>query len=262
MSIVTEISWEHVADPAFGGDRQPSPDLEAITRPEREAFRAAVASVADKAKAKLPESSSRVEKAVALVLAGDVTLQPDGSALVGSQCAPDTVYHVASGQCSCKDFAQAPHQFCKHRLATAIHQRALSLSAERSEPLPSAAEKRSLPALVGAPLASPPRIPEQYLVKISGKPFVTYAGLLAMAHARGLERLSVTWTYNDATLSLATAQAVFPFGSFEECGDASPDNVTKKVSPHFRRMALTRAKARVLRDALGIDVVSLEELAE
>jgi hypothetical protein len=31
---------------------------------------------------------------------------------------------------------------------------------------------------------------------------------------------------------------------------------------HFRRVALTRAKARVLRDALGVDLVAVEELAE
>jgi len=34
------------------------------------------------------------------------------------------------------------------------------------------------------------------------------------------------------------------------------------VAGHFRRVALTRAKARVLRDALGIDLVAVEELAE
>jgi hypothetical protein len=98
--MVTEISWEQVADPAFGNNRPPAPDLDAITRPEREAFRAAVAQVAAKAQATLPECNGRVEKAVALVLAGDVTLQPDGSALVGSSCAPGTTYHVVSGRCS------------------------------------------------------------------------------------------------------------------------------------------------------------------
>ena len=30
----------------------------------------------------------------------------------------------------------------------------------------------------------------------------------------------------------------------------------------FRRVALTRAKARALRDALGIDLVAVEELAD
>ena len=36
------------------------------------------------------------------------------------------------------------------------------------------------------------------------------------------------------------AVAVFPFGRFEASGDATPDNVTRKMAPHFRRVALTR----------------------
>ncbi len=98
---------------------------------------------------------------------------------------------------------------------------------------------------------------------IQGKPFVKFTGLLAMAHARGLVELTATWTYNDAGLSLAAAVATFKDGGhYRESGDATPDNVTKKVAPHFRRVALTRAKARVLRDALGVDLVAVEELAE
>ena len=60
-------------------------------------------------------------------------------------------------------------------------------------------------------------------------------------------------------LSLAQAVAVFPFGTYTECGDATPDNVTKKVSPHFRRVALTEGQGAVLRDALNIDMVSVRK---
>jgi hypothetical protein len=49
---------------------------------------------------------------------------------------------------------------------------------------------------------------------------------------------------------------------FEESGDASPSNTNKKVAPHFRRCALTRAKARGRREALGVDLVAVEALAE
>ena len=97
---------------------------------------------------------------------------------------------------------------------------------------------------------------------IQGKPFVKFAGLLDLAHKRGLQALKVDWTYNDAELSLAHAVAVFPFGTFEESGDATPTNTTKKVALHFRRVALTRAAARALRIALGLDMVAAEELAD
>ena len=98
---------------------------------------------------------------------------------------------------------------------------------------------------------------------IQGKPFVKFAGLLQMAHEKGLVGLSEGWTYNDAELSLAHAVATFQDGrTFEGSGDATPGNVTKKVVPHFRRVALTRAKSRALRDALNCDLVSVEELGE
>jgi len=101
------------------------------------------------------------------------------------------------------------------------------------------------------------------VVLIQGRPFVRYAGLLQMALARGLLCLQADWTFNDAELSLAHAVARFRDGRvFEEAGDATPANTNRKVAVHFRRVALTRAKARTLRDALGIDLVAVEELAE
>jgi hypothetical protein len=48
------------------------------------------------------------------------------------------------------------------------------------------------------------------VVQIQGKPFVKFAGLLDLAHQRGLQSLKVAWTYNDAELSLAHAVAAFP----------------------------------------------------
>ena len=106
-------------------------------------------------------------------------------------------------------------------------------------------------------------IPPQHVVMIQGKAFVKFAGLLKMAHEHGLLALTADWTFNDAELSLAHAVATFQDGRrFEESGDASPGNVTRMVAVHFRRVALTRAKARVLRDALGVDLVAVEELAD
>jgi hypothetical protein len=106
------------------------------------------------------------------------------------------------------------------------------------------------------------QIPAGYYVEIQGQHYVKVAGLLWLAHQRGLQALTVAWTYNDAELSLAQATAVFPFGTFTEAGDASPSNVNRKVAPHFRRCALSRATGRVLRVALGVDSVAAEELME
>jgi hypothetical protein len=101
MTIVAQFSWDDIASEDFGN-------------PAHQAWREAVAEVADKAKAKLPECSGRVDSAVKIVLAGDVELLSDGTAKVASQSNGTTAYHVVNGECSCKDFAKAPHQLCKH----------------------------------------------------------------------------------------------------------------------------------------------------
>jgi len=109
MAIVTEYDWQS----------------DTFTHPtDRAAWRAAVAEIAAKAHAKLPECNGRVDSAVKIVLAGDVALQADGTARVASQSNGTTTYHIVNGHCDCKDFAKAPHGFCKHRLSAAIARRA------------------------------------------------------------------------------------------------------------------------------------------
>ncbi len=121
----------------------------------------------------------------------------------------------------------------------------------------------TLPVVEAQNGVSIPTVPPEYVVWIQGKVFVRVAGLLKMAHEQQLVELSETWTYNDTELSLAHAVAIFEDGRrFEGSGDASPNNVSKHVAPHFRRVALTRAKSRALRDALNIDMVAVEELGE
>src|SRR6266705_1087294 len=118
MAIVTEISW----DDMFDG--KPLPE-----NPARQAWRAAVAEVAERAKAALPtEVNGRVEKAAAIVLAGDVELFPDGKAKVVSQSNGATEYFVVNGTCDCPDFPTAPQGFCKHRIAAGIAKRAHTLA--------------------------------------------------------------------------------------------------------------------------------------
>ena len=86
----------------------------------RAIWREAVAAVAEKAKATLPQCNGRIDKALALVLAGDVDLLGDGTARVASQSNGQTVYHIVNGQCDCKDYSKASQSFCKHRLSAAI----------------------------------------------------------------------------------------------------------------------------------------------
>ena len=255
--IVTEISWDAMLD------GQPLPES-----PARAAWRAAVAEVAAKAKAALPaEVNGRIEQAVAMVLAGEVDLLPDGTAKVVTQRDGTTESFVVNGSCGCPDASTVPSGWCTHKISAAIAKRAYSLAKVRLE------------AATGTPSSTPPPqpVPEeeqrqplvpidiapQFIVEIQGKPFVQFAGLLALAHTRGLVSLTADFITVTADLALAHAVATFQDGrTFAESGDATPDNVNKKVRPHFARMALTRAKARCLRDALNIGMCSLEELAE
>jgi hypothetical protein len=218
---------------------------------DRTAYREAVATIAAKAHDKLPESSGRIDSAVKLVLAGDVALLADGTARVASRSNGAVQYHLANGVCDCRDYAKAPGHLCSHRLAYGIARRAQELTPPQEEE-----------GVQDEPVAEPTLgIHPRWLVRIQGKPYVLYAGLLAMAHERGLQALTVRWTYNDAEVSLAEATAVFPFGTYTEAGDSSPANVGKKVALHWRRMALVRAKSRCLRDALNVaELCALEEL--
>ena len=243
-----EISWDDILD------GKPLPET-----PARQVWREAVAEIADKARAKLPESASRVGRAVSLVLQGDVELLPDGTARVASQSNGTTAYHVVNGHCDCRDYEKAPHQFCKHRLAAAIARRAQDLARERLHGV--ANGHASTPAPTPAPAEAPQGIPPQYLTHLHGKPFVRYAGLLALAHEKGLVSLKAHFITVSAELALATADATFADGqTFSECADSTPQNVPQHIRPHFPRMALTRAKARCLRDALNIGIAALEEL--
>jgi len=172
-------------------------------------------------------------------------------------------WYTCNSSCACKDFEyQAPDGWCAHRLAVALCRRATELmhqpAVAPTETAPPAPEPSPTPDVTtGLPEAL-----RRHVSWIQGKPFVKFSGLLELAHQRGLQELRVDRTFNDAELSLAHAVAVFPFGTFEDSGDATKDNVNRKVAPHYRRVALTRASARALRLALGVDLVAVEELAE
>jgi hypothetical protein len=103
MAIVTSYDWESDSWTHHDGEN-----------PARAAWREAVAEIGEKAKATLPDCNGRVDKAVAIVLNGDVELLPDGKAKVASQSNGATTYFVVNGSCECRDFPKAPQGFCKH----------------------------------------------------------------------------------------------------------------------------------------------------
>src|SRR5215471_16506389 len=122
MTIVAQFSWDDIASEDFGN-------------PARMAWRQAVAEIAEKAKVTLPECNGRVDSAVKIVLAGDVELQADGTAKVASQSNGTTAYFVVNGECPCKDYAKAPSNWCKHRIAAGIQKRATALAKHKLDQL-------------------------------------------------------------------------------------------------------------------------------
>jgi len=177
MAIVTEISWDDMLD------GKPLPE-----NPARVAWREAVAEIAEKAKAKLPECSGRVDSAVKIVLSSDVALQADGTAKVASQSNGTAEYLVVNGECTCKDFAKAPHGFCKHRLGAAIARRAQELIKAKLEGATNGqaeAPPQPAPAQPEAPTAPLPEAPVSITLK------ATLHGQEVMVTLRGVDFASV-----------------------------------------------------------------------
>ena len=110
-----------------------------------------------------------------------------------------------------------------------------------------------------------PRLDDRFLINLKGKDFVTYAGLLDLAHQQGLARLEVELiqhpNLDNGNEAICRAVAESSSGQiFSDWGDASPTNTNKMISAHLIRMASTRAKARALRDLTNIGITALEEL--
>src|SRR5262245_31319444 len=126
MAIVTSYDWESDSWTHHNGDN-----------PTRQIWRDAVAEIAEKAKATLPECNGRVDSAVKIVLNGDVELLPDGKAKVASQSHGTTKYFIVNGECTCKDYPKAPSFWCKHRIAAGLAKRARTLAKAKLEQLQS-----------------------------------------------------------------------------------------------------------------------------
>jgi hypothetical protein len=222
---------------------------------------AALAAIYQKALAVVPgEHHDRLERGLHIVEADGVIPEGAGSWLVRNGTGSYRVQHVEhEWTCECPDSLYRSEAICKHRWAVQLWKR-WRQTLQEAQPMPEASQEV-------APMPEPvPTLPAAlmgHVVTIQGKPYVRYAGLLALAHQGGLVALSAAFVSVTPDLAIAHATATFADGRvFTEAGDATPGNVPARVKPHFARMALTRAKSRCLRDALNIDLVALEELGE
>src|SRR5882724_13188801 len=145
MTIVTSYDFESDTWTHHTGDTD-----------ARAAWRQAVAEIAAKAKETLPECNGRVDKALAIVLNGDVELLEGGKAKVASQSNGTTAYFVVNGTCECRDFPKAPSGWCKHRIAAGLAKRvAARVRAQLDAPANGQATAPSQPILAQASLAVP-----------------------------------------------------------------------------------------------------------
>jgi predicted nucleic acid-binding Zn finger protein len=87
---------------------------------DRATFRETLAQAAAQAKLLLPaQVNGRLEKAVALVLHGDVEPQADGTMTVYSATDATRRYILQGSSCTCSDYErrQAPEGWCAHKIA-------------------------------------------------------------------------------------------------------------------------------------------------
>lgn len=108
-------------------------------------------------------------------------------------------------------------------------------------------------------------INEKFIINLQGKSFVTYEGLLDLAHQRNLKSIEVELIQipskenNMTAICKATAKTESEI--YTDLGDASPQSVNSTIVPHLIRMASTRAKARVLRDLTNVGMTAVEEIS-
>ncbi|MBC7082005.1 MAG: hypothetical protein PWR07_1621 [Bacillota bacterium] len=107
---------------------------------------------------------------------------------------------------------------------------------------------------------------DKFVKTLQGRDYVLYGGLLQLARQHGLKRITTNIVQipspDNGMYAVVEAEIETENGVFKEVGDASPESVNRAIQPHILRMAATRAKARAMRDAVGIDLVALEELGD
>jgi hypothetical protein len=180
MVAVKEITWEEASAPGF-------------EQTTRQAWREAVAEIAERAKQTLPECNGRVDKAVAIVLNRDVELLADGKAKIASQSNGATQYVVCNGTCECKDFPKAPSGWCKHRIAAGMQKRATALMQKKLSAGTNGQAEAPTQAQPEAPTAPLPEAPVSITLK------ATLHGHEVMVTLRGVDFASVKAQVEDAS---------------------------------------------------------------
>lgn len=109
------------------------------------------------------------------------------------------------------------------------------------------------------------KIDSKFIVNLQGKSFVTYNGLVDLAHQMELksittEIIQLPTTENNNQCIVKAVATTFNEMAFEGYGDADKSNVNSMIAKHLIRMAETRAKARALRDLTNVGMTAFEEL--
>ena len=110
------------------------------------------------------------------------------------------------------------------------------------------------------------------IVKISGKDFMTYEGLLKKAHQKNpnfsmvilesfvSEDMKKSWC--KVRLTAGINGSVVDIQTFDGFGSSTPENTGTMTQSHPVEMAHTRAKGRALRDFLNIGSTMAEEIKQ
>ena len=112
-----------------------------------------------------------------------------------------------------------------------------------------------------------PKLDERFITTIENKDFVLYAGLLDLAHQKGILKIDVDPiqlpTKENDHMAICKATVLSKSGEvFTDVGDATPQNCHPRVAKHLLRMASTRAIARALRSMTNVGMTALEEIGD
>lgn len=110
-------------------------------------------------------------------------------------------------------------------------------------------------------------IDEAFFIERRGVRMVLYAGVLQQAHQQGIRSIDTQLIQapgpGNGDRAIVKATVEMEDGSrWPGLGGADPTSTSKQMVPHLLRLAETRAKARALKDAINVAVVSMEEMGE